>query len=164
MANYEMGWKTLRNMGIMNSPSPWSSGKVFKEETRLEEYASPRLWLRLVGEAVAVNGWWQSLLQLCGPELVPRTLPASELAYVWCSTTSLSCSTGSHSLGYLWARAGEHGATYLGASDQIWQTGSYPLGCNMPALVLRNLALGCRRIFPKAQHPWISCTVLSATL
>lgn len=51
-----------------------------------------------------------------------------------------SCSTSSRSLGYLRARAGEHGATCVGASGQSRQAGSCPLGCNVPELVLKNLA------------------------
>lgn len=43
----------------------------------------------------------------------------------------------SPSPGYVWARAGEHRAPYLGAGGPSGQAGSCPCGCGRPELGLK---------------------------
>ena len=74
---------------------------------------------------------------------------------VACSALGWSRSTRSPSLGYLWARAGEHKATCLGSCGPELAGRKLPLRVWPPELVTRSQLLGCQRNLLKDECPRI---------
>ena len=77
---------------------------------------------------------------------------AGNVAY---SALGWSGSTHIPAVGYVWARAGEHKATYLGTSGQELAGRKLPIRVWHPELVTRSQLLGRQRDLLKGERPGV---------